>query len=318
MNKNNLLGLGTAAFGRPLYINIKPSKESYTSEDSFMAKGIEILDRAYDLGIRSFDTSPGYGLAEKMLATWAHQKSNKDIEILTKWGYTYVANFDKNASVHEIKEHTLEKLNEQWEISKFLLPYLKAYQIHSATLETGVLNNETILHRLAELKYEHNLTIGITTTGANQKEVLEKAMGIEIDGLELFSLFQVTYNIFDQSISSLVNIISKNDKKIIIKEAMANGRVFPNKLYSNYRDTYKYLILLAKKYNVGVDAIALRFCAETVPAYRILSGANSVSHLSDNLKMNRFKLTEEEISFFKERPVNPSNYWNERKELKWN
>ena len=64
------------------------------------------------------------------------------IEIATKWGYTYTANFDANATVHEVKEHSLSKLNEQWNFSKQLLPYLKVYQIHSATLETGVLENK--------------------------------------------------------------------------------------------------------------------------------------------------------------------------------
>ena len=70
----------------------------------------------------------------------------------------------------------MEKLNEQWEDSKAFLPRLKVYQIHSATLDTGVLENEAVLNRLAFLKNEYNFEIGITTTGANQVEVIKKAV----------------------------------------------------------------------------------------------------------------------------------------------
>ncbi len=54
---------------------------------------------------------------------------------LQNGGYTYIANFDFNATIHEDKNHSLEKLNQQWEKSKQLLPNLKLYQIHSVTQE---------------------------------------------------------------------------------------------------------------------------------------------------------------------------------------
>ena len=124
-NKNNI-GLGTASIGRPLYINVKSEVSSEPfSLPEFKKKGLQVLEAAYNNGIRCFDTSPGYGLAEQMLLDWLKDKNDSSIEVSTKWGYTYVANFDPNAKVHEIKEHTLAKLNEQWEYSKKLLPYLK-------------------------------------------------------------------------------------------------------------------------------------------------------------------------------------------------
>jgi aryl-alcohol dehydrogenase-like predicted oxidoreductase len=314
----NMLGLGTAAIGRPHYINIRQEQILEFSLDAFREKGRMLLEEAYRKGIRYFDTAPGYGMAEQLLIDWVTDKNDSSIEVASKWGYTYVANFDSNATQHEVKEHSLEKLNEQWKKSKVLLPNLRIYQIHSATFETGVIENERILNRLAELKSEYNLIIGITTTGANQKEVLTKAIDIEVDSESLFDLFQVTYNIFDQSLATVAEEIAKRNKRLVIKEAMANGRVFPNKNYPQYHKAYNKLNELKEKYNVGIDAIALRFCMDSIPVFKVLSGAANEQHLLDNLKIKDFRLEEEDIMQLKEQVILPECYWDERKQLNWN
>ena len=316
---DNKIGLGTAAIGRPTYINIRKEKtKNNFSLEAFRQTGMEMLDAAYQKGIRYFDTAPGYGMAEQMIIDWVKEKAYQDIELATKWGYTYVANFDLNAKQHEVKEHSLKKLKEQWEQSKTLLPLLKNYQIHSATFETGVLENEAVLNHLAALKNEHGLLIGITSTGANQLEVLKKALDIKVNGKELFHLFQVTYNIFDQSLAALAIEISKQNKKLVIKEALANGRVFPNEKYPHYTKAYQLLNQLSQKYKVGIDAIALRFCIDSIPIYKVLSGVNNHPHLDDNLKGVDFKLEEVDITALKELAINPTQYWKERKQLGWN
>ena len=128
------IGLGTAAIGRPLYINVRQSTdEKPFSLPKFKEDGLQVLEDAYSNGVRFFDTSPGYGLAEQLLIDWLNKKDDPDIIVSTKWGYTYVANFDPNAKEHEVKEHSIDKLSNQWEFSKMLLPHLKVYQIHSAT-----------------------------------------------------------------------------------------------------------------------------------------------------------------------------------------
>lgn len=320
MKKNtDKIGLGTAAIGRPLYINIKQSATPKEfSLATFRQKGIDLLNDAYDQGIRYFDTAPGYGLAEQLLIDWIAKKDDKSIEIATKWGYTYVANFDSKAIQHEVKEHSLKKLNEQWKASKALLPFLTSYQIHSATVETGVLKNEPILNRLAALKEEYDLLIGISVTGKNQLEVLKTALDIEVNNTPLFDVFQATYNIFDQSLGVIAEEVAKQNKRLVIKEALANGRVFPNEKYPQHEMAYQTLKELSNKYKVGVDAIALRFCVDSIPVFKVLSGAANEQHLSDNLKTADFKLTAEDVERLKKLAVNPSAYWEERKQLGWN
>jgi aryl-alcohol dehydrogenase-like predicted oxidoreductase len=312
------LGLGMAAIGRPHYINIRTNSAPKTELSELKANGFEMLDEAYNLGVRYFDTAPGYGLAEPLLIDWLSNKNDKSIQVATKWGYTYVANFNTNATIHEVKDHSISKLNDQWQVSKNLLPFLTTYQIHSATLETGVLYNALVVNQLARLKNEFNIKIGISTTGENQVEVIKKAMDVHVEGKQLFDTFQSTYNMLDQSILSVSSLLKQEGKKLIIKEALANGRIFRNKNYPEYNDFYNALEIVSKKYRVGFDAIALQFCAKTIPDSIVLSGASTISQLRENLKMDTFVLSKEELNHLKSFKVKPIAYWNERKQLKWN
>lgn len=311
------IGLGTAALGRPQYINLR-QETSKMDLKSFREQSFSVLERAYQLGVRYFDTAPGYGLAENLLLEWLITKNDSSIQIATKWGYTYIANFDSNAKIHEIKEHSLEKLNEQWQVSKAFLPNLKVYQVHSATLETGVLENKAILERLAFLKNEYQIEIGITTTGANQTEVIKKALDVSVNGEQLFDAFQVTYNVLDQSLKAVSKELIRQNKRIIIKEALANGRLFRNARYNHYLKLYDVLEEISKTHNVGVDVIALKFCEQTIVKSLVLSGVSNIVHLESNLKADTVILSEDDISMLKNFKIDKTNYWQERKQLQWN
>ncbi len=312
-----MLSLGTAAIGRPQYINLRLDDAPPLDLAAFRERGRSVLDRAYELGIRYYDTAPGYGLAEDLLIEWVHQKGDADVEVATKWGYTYTANFDPNATQHEVKEHSLHKLNEQWAVSQQLLPYLKTYQIHSATFATGVLRNQPILERLAELKAEHGLLIGITASGADQVAVAKAALDVRVNGQPLFDTFQITYNILDQSLATLSDEMQAMGKRLIIKEALANGRIFPNPQYPHYQPLYDALYDLAAHYQVGIDAIALRFCMDRLQPFTVLSGADRLDYLEANLKAAMFQLTDAELDRLATFAISPDAYWEERSRLEW-
>jgi aryl-alcohol dehydrogenase-like predicted oxidoreductase len=312
------LGLGTAALGRPQYINVRQHTTENSDLEMFRKQSFAVLEDAYNLGVRYFDTAPGYGLAEELVLEWLQTKKDNSIEVATKWGYTYTANFDANATIHEVKEHSLSKLKEQWNFSKKLLPYLKVYQIHSATLETGVLENSDVLAHLAFLKREHKLKIGLTTTGTNQLEVIKKALEVSINGIQVFDLFQVTYNFLDQSLQEISGELIRQNKQIIIKEALANGRVFRNPIYPHYNEMYTTLERLSKKHSVGVDAISLKYCEQTITNSIVLSGASTSEQLKENLTLHTFTLSNNDIDILNGLKVTPDFYWTERKKLAWN
>lgn len=313
------LGLGLAALGRPEYINIGTSIGDNKTEAAFKQNAYHVLDEAYYGGIRYFDTAPSYGKGEEFLYQWNKERAHKDVVLGTKWGYTYVADWKIGyQGKHEIKEHSVSKLKEQWEVSKKLLPQLKNYQIHSATLESGVLDNEEVLNHLASLKEGYGIRIGITTSGADQSKVLEKATSIDVDGSPLFDSFQVTYNILESSTHPILRQLIASGKSVIIKEALANGRLFPNNVYKHYHNLYSVLTILSDKYQVGPDAIALRFCMDNLRPEIVLSGASSANHFHDNLKVHNFALLSEDIDLLKTHTVPSISYWGERGDLKWN
>ncbi|MDO3694835.1 aldo/keto reductase [Wenyingzhuangia sp. chi5] len=305
------IGLGLAALGRPEYINIREDKNIDKSQEAFRKNGKEMLETAYQLGIRYFDTAPSYGKGEQFLQEWQTSQNYTDTILATKWGYTYVANWQLGyKGDHEVKEHSIEKLIEQWETSKKLLPNLKVYQIHSATIESGVLENDKVLKKLAEIKKNTGLLIGLTTSGTQQNDVLKEAVQIKIGQQYLFDVFQVTYNIYEQSTYHTLVELIKQEKKIIIKEGVANGRIFNN--------TPPLLGRLSDKYNIGIDAVALRFIIDSLTPSIVLSGAFSKKQLKANLKALDFKLTQEELQKLQSLKMNSDTYWNERKGLNWN
>lgn len=317
MNEQKI-GLGTAAIGRPEYINIKP-KGAVTAYDPFEIEqnAMNIFNAAYKSGVRYFDTAPGYGIGESLLLNWTLANKQNSVEIGTKWGYTYEADLQKGATHHELKNHELRTLNQQYQTSRMFGEQLMFYQIHSAGFDTNVLNDKAVLNELAAIKQQLGTKIGITTSGPQQIEAIEKAVNIEIDGRSLFDSFQVTYNLLHQDLHLTIHELKKLGKAVIVKEAMANGRVFTNSNYSHYAPIYKVMTRLAEKYDVGHDAIALRFVLDTVPADYVLSGASTIDQLNANMKANYFKLTNQELMELKDDLLNMPPYWDERKKLAW-
>ncbi len=313
------IGLGLAALGRPDYINIRSENQVDKSIDAFKTNTLNVLDESYNLGVRDFDVAPSYGLGEQFLLDWNDSRQHKDVNLSTKFGYTYVANWELEFSgKHEIKEHSISKLNEQWDVSKTLLPNLKIYQVHSATLDSGVLSNSDVLSRLYELKQQHHLKIGITSSGTEQLKIIEEAQKVDFDGVYLFDSYQITFNIFEQSCFDILKHLLSNGKTVIIKEALANGRVFKNINFPEYEPTYKYLEKLSDKYAVGIDAIAIRFIIDVLKPSIVLSGGSNTIQIEQNLKALNFQLDKEEVIILKSFAVSPQNYWEERSELKWN
>ena len=168
------------------------------------------------------------------------------------------------------------------------------------------------------MKNTYKINIGLSTSGEYQNEIIEKALSIQVNNQPLFDSFQVTYNIFNQHLLKIMKLLRELDKKLIVKEALANGRVFPNNKFPNYNNIYLVLDALATKYKVGIDAIALRFCEDTLKPYAVLSGASLTSQLTSNLAMSKFELLDNEIEHLKSLAVSPRVYWEERKLLEWN
>ena len=215
------LGLGLAALGRPGYINLGHADDL---NRSYEVRAMEqhahaVLDTAWELGIRYFDAARSYGRAEHFLASWlsSHEIEPDSVTVGSKWGYTYTADWNVTAEHHEIKEHSLPVLKRQINESRGLLgSQLDLYQIHSATFESGVLDNKAVLSELARLR-DDGLAIGLSVSGPAQSETLLRAMEIEFGGRPLFVAVQATWNLLAQEGSEALAQAHESCMGIIIK-----------------------------------------------------------------------------------------------------
>src|SRR5690606_30005787 len=115
----------------------------------------DVLDAAWQAGVRYYDTARSYGRGEEFLGNWLRSRkiARSAATVGSKWGYTYTANWQVQADPHEVKSHTLDVLQRQWgETQTTLGDALDLYQVHSATLDSGILDNSAVLNELARHK----------------------------------------------------------------------------------------------------------------------------------------------------------------------
>jgi aryl-alcohol dehydrogenase-like predicted oxidoreductase len=319
--KVSRLGLGLAALGRPGYINIGHADDLDKNYDvSAMEHHThKVLDRAFQHGINYFDAARSYGKAEKFLGSWLAKANEKALVVGSKWGYAYTAGWKTEAENHEIKEHSLPVLQKQWKESQQALrrkPNL--YQVHSATLDSGILDNKDVLNGLAAIKSE-GVYIGATVSGDRQTEVLQKAMEVEIDGTRLFDTFQVTWNLLEPSAGEILKLARNEGVGVIIKEGVANGRLTQKNNQPNFLHKKKLLQELADENGCNIDAIALAAILHQPWVDNVLSGAATEQQLVSNLQSLHVSFKEgqmdELLSQLKEEP---EEYWAIRKSLDWN
>ncbi len=185
------IGLGLAALGRPAYITLgREADLGADRERPVMERRChDMLDAAYSAGIRYVDTARSYGRAEEFLASWLRLRhiAPDALTIGSKWGYRYTGDWDMSAPVQEVKDHSLAMFRDQLPQTMALLgAHLDLYQVHSATLESGVLDDVAVRHALAEL-HDSGIAIGLTVSGPRQGDVIRHALDLGIDGVNPFS-----------------------------------------------------------------------------------------------------------------------------------
>ncbi len=200
------IGLGLAALGRPAYITTGRSADLGDGEDrsieAMEARSHEVLDAAWSAGIRYLDAARSYGYAERFLASWLRARAidPSEVTVGSKWGYRYVGEWRMDAPVHEVKDHSISMLRAQLPESRELLgPWLRLYQVHSATLESGILADRAVLAELARLRAEDGLVIGLSVSGPRQGDVVRAALEVRVDGVNPFGCVQATWNVLEPS-----------------------------------------------------------------------------------------------------------------------
>jgi aryl-alcohol dehydrogenase-like predicted oxidoreductase len=316
------IGLGMAALGRPGYINLGHARDlARDYEVAVMEqRAHEVLDAAWDTGVRYFDAARSYGLGEQFLGAWLSSRavSPDSVTVGSKWGYAYTADWKIEAQAHEIKDHSLATLERQWpESVAFLNGYLKLYQIHSVTKESGVLENQDVLQKLAQLKSE-GVYVGLTLSGPNQGETLLRAIEITVAGSRLFDSVQATWNLLEPSVGSSLAQAKAAGLGVIVKEALANGRLTDRNQEPGFARKLAVLQVEARKLKTSIDALVLAACLRQPFVDVVLSGATSVDQLLSNVRACRLKIDAQTAARLAELAEPAEVYWATRSRLAWN
>lgn len=316
------MGLGLAALGRPGYINLGHAGDLAHVYDvpAMQARAFAVLDAAWSVGIRYFDAARSYGRAEEFLGDWLRERAVPPdaVTIGSKWGYTYTADWQVRAAHHEIKDHSLPLLERQYRESRqHLGSHLKLYQIHSATLESGVLDNREVLSELARLR-STGVKIGLTLSGPQQGETLRRALDVAVDGVPLFDVVQATWNLLERSAGPVLRQAHERGLGVIIKETLANGRLTPRNQDVAFAEQRRRLEASAARLETTLDALALAAVLAQPWVNIVLSGAATAEQLRSNAAALQVRWDEEAVSELATLEETPAAYWAMRASLAWN
>jgi aryl-alcohol dehydrogenase-like predicted oxidoreductase len=245
------LGLGLAALGRPGYLNLGHAEDlgQDRSVATLRRRAHEVLDAAWEGGIHHFDAARSYGRAEEFLGDWLRSREPAGVVVSSKWGYVYTADWQVDADPPEVKHHDVETFKRQFEETRSNLgDWLDLYQIHSATPDSGVLENDAVLSAMQHA----GVPLGVSVSGTSQAETIDLAASLGI-----FTAVQATWNLHERAAG---DALARSGLKVIVKEGLANGRLAA-------RDAQALAVVLAQPW-----------------ADVVLSGAASIDVLRSNLR----------------------------------
>jgi aryl-alcohol dehydrogenase-like predicted oxidoreductase len=304
------IGLGLASLGRPGYINLGHGEDlsGQTDVDAMERNAHTVLDAALEGGVRYFDAARSYGKAEEFLASWLARRQLRpdDVTVGSKWGYTYTADWQVDADPPEVKDLSAATLRRQLGESRGLLgEHLRLYQIHSATVESGVLDDPEVVDELRALRAK-GIFVGFSVTGAGQAETIRRALDVGV-----FDTVQATWNLIERSAGPALAEAHAAGLGVIVKEALANGRL-------TARGGEALLDDAANEIGATPDALALAAALEQPWADVILSGATTVGQVQSNLAALNLDYDENLDRRLAPLVEEPERYWSTRSGLPWN
>ncbi len=311
------LGLGLAALGRPAYHTIGHANDfpEGRSPEQMRRRAHAVLDAAFEAGIRYVDAARSYGRAEEFVRSWAEARRLRppDLVVGSKWGYRYTGAWRIAAQQHEVKDHSLFALRSQAaETLDTLGPYLALYQIHSATPESPVLRDASVLDELARMR-DRGVRIGVTVSGAGQADMVRRALAIERGGAPLFETIQATWNLIERSCEPALREAHAAGRAVLVKEPLANGRLTPR----GDIGARGLLPDLARAMACSADAVALAAALAQPWADVVLLGAATVDQLRSNLRALHVAVAEGALEALAGVREDAAIYWQTRATLPW-
>lgn len=282
---NNKLILGTVQMG--LSYGINNTKGKISLDDS-----LEILNYAFDNGIKILDSAEAYGSAHQVIGAFHEKYPKKQFQIITKLP-------------NQLNEGITKKVNNF--LSELKVDHLHALLFHSFSSYKNSWDNFTALRRLKSENKIQNIGVSVYTND----EIEEVIINDEID------IIQVPFNLFDNTnLRGKILEKAKSKGKIIhTRSALLQGLFFKDVDTANetVRSLKNELILLSqisKKHNVSTSELALGYCSHQKNIDNVLIGVDSIHQLEDNLESVNFKVKSEIINEINTINIEDSNLLN--------
>lgn len=244
--KNIQLGCGLVAMGR-----MWGYKQDRVISDQ---EAQLFLEKAFELGIRYFDTAPAYGLSEERLGRFLAsltEAERQTLTIATKFG----EHWDPETQTSYV-DHSLAALKASVEQSLARLGRIDILQLHKAT-PTVLASKE--LHRA----WEWVRSLGITQFGASVSDLEAGEMSLKET---IYSHIQLPYNRENTSLESIITQSRAHHKKIVINRPFNMGKDMYSEADNPARVAFEHILKL------DFDGV-------------ILTGTTQVYHLMDNIEI---------------------------------
>ena len=341
-----VLGLGLAALGRPGYVTLNHASDLGASYDpaAMEAHAHDVLDAAFDAGIRYIDAARSYGRAEDFLASWLEKRriDPNEIRVASKWGYTYTAGWSTSATQHEVKDHSLAAFQRQLaESLERLGRYLWLYQIHSVTADGKTLDDVALIDAIAKLR-ERGIKAGLSVSGPGQAIAIRRSLEVRRDGIRVFDSVQATWNLLERGAESALEEARDAGMRVVVKESLANGRLTeggnrdagrgtresgggPRVTNNGPREAGSALIPslarigeLAQARGTTIEMLALAAALSRPWATVVLSGAATVDQIRSSISAPEFPWDSELEEQLRSVSIPSEDYWRARSGFKWN
>jgi aryl-alcohol dehydrogenase-like predicted oxidoreductase len=254
--------LGTVQFGLDYGINNTIGK---LSEDQVF----ELLETAYDLGIRTLDTAEAYGNAHSIISNFHKQSKNK-FNIISKY----------SSSNFEYPIDLVERI--QVHCSNFNVNYLEGYMFHSYNDFKMNINNDP------------NVLDNIKNSGLVKKIGVSVYSNDEIEDLLNFkniNLIQLPFNLFDNEYQrkEILEKAKKRNIEIHTRSVFLQGLFFKDiNTLTNcllpLKNNLSELSLLLKNNNITIESLALNYPLNKTYIDKVLIGVDSLEQLKNNIK----------------------------------
>ena len=318
------LGLGLAALGRPGYVTLNHASDLGGSYDPSLMESHahDVLDAAFEAGIRYIDAARSYGRAEEFVASWLRKRAIEpgEISVASKWGYTYTAGWSTSAAQHEVKDHSLAAFERQLaESVERLGRHLSVYQIHSVTAESRTLDDDALIDAIARLR-TRGIRAGLSVSGAGQDVAIRRSLEVRRDGERVFDSVQATWNLLERGAESALEDAHGAGMKVVVKESLANGRLSHT---NRNQDEVLFPAVarirqLAESRGLTVETLALAAALARPWADIVLTGAATVWQIQSNVAALELAYDPELEEQLRSVSIGSAEYWRARSSFTWN